>query len=40
MAENVGELVAAGARRVAVCSAVCSAKDPKAAAQAIKSQLQ
>ncbi len=39
-AENVGELVAAGARRVAVCSAVCSAEDPKAAAHGIKSQLQ
>ena len=38
-AENVGQLVAAGAQRVAVCSAVCCADDPQAAAAAIKEQL-
>jgi len=38
-AENVGELVAAGAKCVAVCSAVCCAKDPKAAAEAILKKL-
>ena len=38
-AANVGELVAAGARRVAVCSAVCAAEDPAAAAAEIKRQL-
>ena len=37
--ENVGRLVAAGARRVAVCSAVIAADDPAAAAERIKKQL-
>ncbi len=37
--QNVSALVAAGAKRVAVCSAVCSAEDPKTAAQAIRAQL-
>ncbi|MDY7011375.1 MAG: thiamine phosphate synthase [Planctomycetota bacterium] len=36
---NVGELVAAGARRAAVCSAVIAAADPAAAAAEIKKQL-
>ncbi len=36
---NVGELIAAGARRVAVCSAVIAAADPAAAAAEIKRQL-
>ena len=35
-ADNIAELVAAGARRVAVCSAVISAADPRAAAEAIR----
>lgn len=35
---NVGELVKMGARCVAVSSAICSADDPKAAAEAIKKQ--
>ncbi len=35
-AGNVGELIAAGARRVAVCSAVIAAADPAAAAAEIK----
>ena len=38
-AENVGQLVAAGARRVSVCSAVCGAEDPRAAAKAIREQI-
>lgn len=38
-AENVGELVSAGARRVAVSSAVLAAKDPQAAARAIREKL-
>ena len=38
-AANVGELVAAGAQRVSVCSAVCGAEDPKAAAMAIREQI-
>ena len=38
-ADNVGQLVTAGATRVAVCSAVCCAEDPKAAAEAIRTQL-
>ena len=38
-AENVGELVSAGAQRVAVCSAVIGAEDPAAAARAIREQL-
>jgi thiamine-phosphate pyrophosphorylase len=37
--QNVGALVAAGCRRVAVCSAVIAAADPAAAAAAIKRQL-
>jgi len=37
--DNVGQLVAAGAKRVAVCSAVCCSEDPQAAAEAIRSQL-
>jgi len=36
-AGNVGELIAAGAERVAVCSAVIAAADPAAAAASIKS---
>jgi len=35
-AENIPELIAAGAQRVAVSSAVCRADDPKAAAAAIR----
>ena len=38
-AGNVGELIAAGARRVAVCSAVIAAADPESAAAEIKKQL-
>ena len=38
-AENVQQLVAVGAKRVAVCGAVCSTRDPKAAAEAILTQL-
>ena len=38
-AENIGRLVAAGARRVAVCSAVIAAADPAGAAAKIKEQL-
>jgi thiamine-phosphate pyrophosphorylase len=38
-AENVAQLVEAGARRVAVCSAVCCADDPRAAAEGIRRQL-
>ena len=38
-AANVGQLVDAGARRVAVCSAVIAAADPAAAAAAIRRQL-
>jgi thiamine-phosphate pyrophosphorylase len=38
-AENVGLLVAEGAKCVAVSSALCSAKDPKAAAEALKARL-
>ena len=38
-ADNVGQLVAAGANRVAVCSAICCQKDPKAATEAIRHQL-
>jgi len=36
---NVGELVASGAKRVAVCSAVVAAADPAAAAREIRDQL-
>jgi len=38
-ADNVAQLVAAGARRVAVSSAICTAADPKSAAEAIKAKL-
>jgi thiamine-phosphate pyrophosphorylase len=38
-AENVAQLVAVGAKRVAVCSAVCLAGDPKTAAETIRRQL-
>ncbi|MBS3733465.1 MAG: thiamine phosphate synthase [Phycisphaerae bacterium] len=38
-AENVSDLVDAGAVRVAVSSAVCAADDPKAAARTIRKQL-
>ncbi|MFW6133325.1 MAG: thiamine phosphate synthase [Planctomycetota bacterium] len=38
-AANVGDLVDAGAARVAVSSGVCQAEDPKAAASAIRQQL-
>jgi len=38
-AENVAELLKAGARRVAVSSAICSAADPQAAAEAIKAHI-
>jgi thiamine-phosphate pyrophosphorylase len=38
-AGNVGQLVSAGARRVAVCSAVIAAEDPAAAAAAIRQKL-
>ena len=38
-AGNVADLVAAGAKCVAASSAICSAPDPKAAAEAIKSKL-
>lgn len=38
-ADNVGQLVEAGATRVAVSSAICAADDPRAAAQAIREQL-
>jgi len=37
--DNVGEVVEAGARRVAVCSAVIAATDPAAAAAAIRRQV-
>ncbi|MFA6133789.1 MAG: thiamine phosphate synthase [Phycisphaerae bacterium] len=35
-ADTVGQLVAAGAKRVAVSSAICSADDPQAAAEKIR----
>ena len=38
-ADNVGQIVSAGGRRVAVCSAIISAADPAAAAREIKTQL-
>ncbi|MHC4982168.1 MAG: thiamine phosphate synthase, partial [Planctomycetota bacterium] len=38
-AENVAKVVEAGAKSVAVSSAICTADDPKAAAKAIKKQL-
>ena len=37
-AENAADVFAAGATCVAVCSAVCAAEDPKAAAAAIRAQ--
>ncbi len=37
--DNVAQLVQAGAERVAVCSAICCADDPQAAAEAIRAQL-
>ncbi len=37
--ENIDQLVKAGAKRVAVCSAICSAQNPKDAAAAIKARL-
>ncbi|MCI0684988.1 MAG: thiamine phosphate synthase [Gemmataceae bacterium] len=37
--DNVGEVVAAGARRVAVSQAVCAAEDPRGAARALKRAL-
>ncbi len=39
-AENVGQLVAAGAARVAVCQAICGANDPKIAAESIRAGLE
>ncbi len=36
---NIVEVLNAGATRGAVCSAVCSADDPQAAAEAIRKQL-
>jgi thiamine-phosphate pyrophosphorylase len=36
---NVGPLIAAGARRIAVSSALCSAGDPRAVAEALRSAL-
>ena len=38
-AENIGQAVAAGARRVAVGAAVCQADDPRAAAAALRAAL-
>ena len=38
-ADNVAEVVSAGARRVAVCSAVCDQDDPRQAARAIRDQI-
>ena len=38
-ASNVGEVIAAGARRVAVCRAVIAAKDPASAARELKEKL-
>jgi thiamine-phosphate pyrophosphorylase len=37
---NVAQVVAAGARRVAVCSAIIAAQDPAAAAKAIRTQIE
>jgi thiamine-phosphate pyrophosphorylase len=37
--KNLPKLVDAGAKRVAVCSAVCAAKDPQAAAEKIRAAL-
>jgi thiamine-phosphate pyrophosphorylase len=38
-ASNIGEVIAAGARRVAVCRAVIAAKDPASAARELKEKL-
>ncbi|MHC4294001.1 MAG: thiamine phosphate synthase [Planctomycetota bacterium] len=38
--ENIDQVIAAGAKRIAVCSAVCCADDPKAAAQSIREKLE
>jgi len=38
-ADNVAQVVAAGAQRVAVCAAICSAADPQAAAESIRKQI-
>ena len=38
-AENLRDLVAAGVRRIAVSSAICSADDPRAAARRLREQL-
>ncbi len=38
-ADNVQQIIDAGLRRVAVCSAICAADDPKAAAKAIRQKL-
>ncbi|MBI5723321.1 MAG: thiamine phosphate synthase [Planctomycetes bacterium] len=38
-AQNVSQITASGAKCVAVSSAICGAKDPKAAAKAIRQQL-
>ena len=38
-AENAAQVVAAGAKRLAVSSSVCSAADPQAAAQAIRAKI-
>src|SRR5262245_58878700 len=37
--ENVDQVVAAGARRIAVSQAICAAEDPRAVAKALKSAL-
>jgi thiamine-phosphate pyrophosphorylase len=37
--ENVDQVVAAGARRIAVSQAICAAEDPSAAARALKRAL-
>ncbi len=39
-ADNIAQVIAAGAKRVAVCSPICSADDPKAAAAALRSQFE
>jgi len=36
---NVGELVAAGVKRVAVCSAVCGADDPERATRRLRERI-
>ena len=36
---NVADVIATGATRVAVCAAVCSADDPKSAAEAIRDEI-